>query len=499
MQVQHRLFWILLILLLVRAGIEYSLYNYHFGDNDQSLYWLGVHDLVNGKLPPLFIYGQDYNYFIEPWLAAPLVLFGLSPIYALAIVTIVMSLAPFLAFAFAAMRKENYNSAYVWLLIPLLMPSGWYIITGMPRGFVNGLFLLSFWPMIQRLNSLKWRWLLNGIVYALAICANPNAFPFALALALFQVFEQYKNKLFWIWTLAGAVLVFSFHLLVTNYAHKYPELLSHHLMQLVWEKNYLVEALKQIESWLRWIVPGNLGIWFLLLLVALACGICIRSGNYRVLAVCIAVLCFLIFSLGINKLHDGREHLHYPFGRMFLAIPLLIALFCDELKISRRALFIGGSILIVPAFYSLGAPSAAQQSDIYPVRIMSFQQLREQAACLRAVVKKEQPDLIIGSGYPQWMGDQQILFHFAEINYSDLPLMTMPNFERRKPRFYKSIAPNNYTRILMFGGDAAKEGKLMGNGMPFHAQSTIDCIPQSTLLVADSVTQFRIRLDAELE
>lgn len=445
-------FWPVLILLLIRSGVELYLYNFRIVDNDQSLYWLAVHDLTSGNSIPAFVYGQDYNYFIEPWLAALPVFIGVRPEYALPVVTLLMALAPFLAFAFAARLKQLHGGALLWLLVPLLLPSGWFIITAMPRGFVNGLFLFTALPFIQRIRRESLKWLLSGVLFASAVAINPNTFPLVVCCGVLELLLHYKRVAFYSFHLIGAAPVLGAHYLITQHIQQQPGGLLHPKWGLEWTFDYFAEGFTHIHQWLHWIVPGNAGVWLLLPVIVVFLWVVIYQRRWNLLIVCLLIIITLILSLGVNKLHDGREHLHYPFSRMWLSLPIIIALLAERIRFPRIILAPLFTLVLGLSIFSLGAPSATNQATELPLRLIELDILRKNASELHILIEHEQPNAVVGLGYPVWVGDQQLLFHYTEVSFPSSPLFIIPDYERRRERTLLPIKG----KILLLGGDEEK-------------------------------------------
>jgi hypothetical protein len=443
------LFWPVLLLLLIRGGVTLWQYNFSITDNDQSLYWLAASNLAHGESIPAFVYGQDYNYFIEPWLAALPVLLGVKPEYALPTVTLLMSLLPFVSFAFDARRRKLNGGALLWLLVPLLLPSGWFAITAMPRGFVNGLFLFAFWPFILRMRRDGLRWLLSGMLFAAAAAVNPNAIPLIVCCGAVELMQYFRRPAFYLLHFAGAAPVFVANHFITQHLQQQPGGLLHPKWGLEWTFDYFTEGITHIHQWLRWVVPGNAGLWLLLPLITLLGWLLIYQRRRSLIFALTALLLVLIFSLGINKLHDGREHLHYPFSRMWLALPINAAFLAERIRINRLIALPLFLITTVISAFSFSLPDASQQSAELPLRIMSMDTLRKQTAELTAFIEAEKPAAIVGLGYPAWVGDQQLLFHYAEITTARNTFFVIPDYERRRERTLFPLRG----KILLLGGD----------------------------------------------
>jgi hypothetical protein len=190
-------------------------------------------------------------------------------------------------------------------------------------------------------------------------------------------------------------------------------------------------------------------LWLLLPLIFLLGWLLIYQRRRSLVFALTALLLVLVFSLGINKLHDGREHLHYPFSRMWLALPIAAAFLAERIRINRLItlpLFLTTAVLSV---FSFGLPDASQQSAELPLRIMPLDSIRKQAAELTAFINTDRPTAVVGLGYPAWVGDQQLIFHYAETHMMAPPLFVIPDYERRRERTLLPLRG----RILLLGGD----------------------------------------------
>ncbi|HVX84632.1 MAG TPA: hypothetical protein VH253_07435 [Phycisphaerae bacterium] len=107
-------------------------------DEDQAIMWYGAWELMHGRIPEPCFFGQAYNSVLEGWLAVPLIWCGVSYAVAVPLVTVVLGLLPFLLLAYAAWRRRQSVVAGLALAVPLVLPTRYAMMTGMPRGFVTG-------------------------------------------------------------------------------------------------------------------------------------------------------------------------------------------------------------------------------------------------------------------------------------------------------------------------------------------------------------------------
>lgn len=111
---------------------------FQWTDEDQAIMWYGAYELMHGRVHEPCFYGQAYNSVLEGWLAVPLLWWGLRYAVAVPLVTVTLGLLPFLMLAWAGWRRQQAVVAGVALVVPLVLPTRYAMMTGMPRGFVTG-------------------------------------------------------------------------------------------------------------------------------------------------------------------------------------------------------------------------------------------------------------------------------------------------------------------------------------------------------------------------
>src|SRR5580658_11307929 len=132
------IFWAILLLLLGDRLLLLVRFGFQYTDNDQVVFWMGARDYAHGVFHEPCLYGQNYNYMLESFLAAPFFRLGIPCWYLLPVVTSALALAPFLALAFCFLKRDLL-AACVFLALPILLPPQFGMLTTMSRGFVTGL------------------------------------------------------------------------------------------------------------------------------------------------------------------------------------------------------------------------------------------------------------------------------------------------------------------------------------------------------------------------
>jgi hypothetical protein len=111
---------------------------FQWTDEDQAIMWYGAYELLHGRVHEPCFFGQAYNSVLEGWLAVPLLWWGIRYAVAVPLVTVALGLLPFLMLAWAGWRRGQAVVAGLALAVPLILPTRYGMMTGMPRGFVTG-------------------------------------------------------------------------------------------------------------------------------------------------------------------------------------------------------------------------------------------------------------------------------------------------------------------------------------------------------------------------
>jgi hypothetical protein len=107
-------------------------------DQDQTLIWLGGHDLLHGWLPEPNFFGQEYNTVFEGLPGAILHTSGVSWGTAVPIGTALMATAGWIALASAAFWRGRRVVAVLALAAPLVMRLQFLLLFDAPRGVLAG-------------------------------------------------------------------------------------------------------------------------------------------------------------------------------------------------------------------------------------------------------------------------------------------------------------------------------------------------------------------------
>ena len=322
--------WTAIILLGLFTRYQVLLdFAYVFIDLDQVLLWSAADEALKGRIHEPRFYGQAYNTMVEGLLGAPLVAGGFPYHIALPSVTSVLAFAPFVLLSLVSAHAGNRLSAFVIAALPVLLPLRYEMITSIPRGFVPGVFLAALACCLDLAKRTRARTFVFGLLLVLAVSANPNASIVALPVGLQYWIRRWKSAELYVWGGIGLLMGVVIHWLSVGFYYVNPAHLvyttSPDAMQF--RIAALVEGMANVSRHFGDLVPvasGNvavLAIVFALLLFALY-----RIGDRASFVALLVGVLFALASLGFKRTHFGDESVFWPLSRMYLGLPILLAM-----------------------------------------------------------------------------------------------------------------------------------------------------------------------------
>ncbi|PBQ31829.1 hypothetical protein CNR22_08630 [Sphingobacteriaceae bacterium] len=339
---------LILVILLTRVLIFFKV-NLPCIDSDQPFMWAGVKDYSEGKFYEPRFYGQDYNTFLEALFAVPLYWLKVPVYYALPIATHFLSLFPFLFTAFYLFFHQRKENALLVLAVLLCLPLGYDIMSGIPRGFVSGLFFSSFF-VISILNPQNLKWLfINSTLALTGYFVNPNSVLVSIPLLFYFFLMNYKNSKYYVVSLAALLWFIPLYFIFDYFYKIHPEYVVLDL-HYNFTTAFFWDILKHLDRHFAhvnfFVEEKAISVLCVLLLIAIA----LFKENKRAFY---ALLCFLVvilLSFFSAKTKDGVVWPFYSYSRIFLGIPLFIAF--ASLMIHLRSRIIALSIIVVSLGFS---------------------------------------------------------------------------------------------------------------------------------------------------
>lgn len=471
---QRAIFWFVLLCTLVdRIFLIWKFGIAHTGTDD-VIFWDVARDMANGLFREPFLYGQNYNPAIESLLAVPLLWATVPMNVAMPIATSLLALLPFLAFAFWQLRERNIAQATLFAAMPLLLPVEWGMMTVITRGFVSGLAVLALLPWLYRKDPSATRTMLIGAVMYAALFANPNALLFIAPFALWYITrsdmyrtDMYRTKSFFARTLqlaAGALPVLVLHVLAVRFYAAEPLRVVHRVddWRMTFHPGELIpEALMQLDKHFAWLMPvwTSGGPWILAMLLGTVVWLLVSGKRIEALAISL-IFSIILVSFAFPKVHDGFENVFFPYSRMFLALPLVLAWALCLLPWHPQATRWTPRVLValVPVLLFLkmqGIPDVIDrqmgQQDLLPVRETAMAPLREEIAHLQSIAQDHSVDLVLcldADGKYR----SQLVTYAGRILAPDFPPTLYAGVDRR---YWRRLEEQGIQRstILVIGGE----------------------------------------------
>lgn len=431
-----------LLLLLANQLLLLFLFGFRYTGSDDVLVWNVGFDYEHGIFREPFMYGQNYNPALEALLAVPLLLLRLPPHVVYPVITQLCAVLPFIAFAFYFRRKEKLFTACLFLLLPVLLPPGYGVLTTITRGFVTGIFFFAFYPLVDRVRQTDLRAVLFGLIAAVAVLVNPNALILAIPVALFEIFRGtwWRNLA---GMLIGGVLPLWLYRMGEAYYTTHPDRLVHQLYpeQLKFNAGLISEIFAHADKLFSWLMPGAWPLGWLILPVLLLTGIfALRKKLWIAGAGAILLIMFILIACGFPKIHDGSPSVFFHSSRMFLALPLAVLFLLsfvwnDRALAARLPVLLGfAAVLLVLKIFMLPRFVDREMAVIKqsPVHERKTSEVCAECDSVAAVAKKEKAELVIALYNPGLELDHlKYLVLGCRSYHPDLPQTFLPEFERR--------------------------------------------------------------------
>jgi hypothetical protein len=327
--------------------------------------WNAAHELLNGHLREPAFFGQDYNTCLEGYLAAPFIAMGASYNVAVPLVALILGLLPFVLIAIVAWRRKHPLVSATALLVPLILPIRYGMITGMPRGFVTGIGFAIFpaillLPPSRRIPQIAagdsnaspideptppstsrphdaFRYFLAGLLSVFALFLNPNCAILLLPVLVYAMLSRWREPRFWIFGAIGLIAALPLPLYSYYFYHvAYPDHLAylhgeHDRWSLQFFRYFFIHYVLSPKGTpspiFRDLVPLGVSNAPLFLLLAFLLPILVFLMNRRWIASAAAIsgAIIVVASFGFDRPASriGHNSASIPYGRIYLALPVL--------------------------------------------------------------------------------------------------------------------------------------------------------------------------------
>lgn len=453
------LFICLLVLLLAARLTTLFYYGFEFTGNDDVVFWQMAHDYAHGVFHEPFFYGQNYNFGLEPFLAVPLVWLNVPLYIGLPIISSLLGIFPFVFFAVVLFRRGFVLSSYFFLIIPLTLPIEYDILTSVSRGFTSGLAATAFlvFPLLQPTS--KKSFVIFGFATAVGFVLNPNSILFSFPIGLLLLLENYKKPAFYLLSI-GVGIPF---LALKYWAEQFYEINDEYIVHFMWELTYsfslLLEGLSYLDKFFRHLTPvfweGN---WFILIILVILSVVLLKKNQQKGIII-LATLVVALALMGVNKVNDGMKTVFLTPVRMYLSVPLILALAFfwfpvkEQLqnKVQLVVVTLAFSVFLVKiSVYPTLINSLTEKTNYGPVAIQSIEKLKNQCTDLEAILNQHSVDLVVFM--PTW--DRNIP-EIEFLNYGcsllhPMELSSVMNIYERRTWVYQDVKSNARKNVLLF-------------------------------------------------
>ena len=457
----HSFRWIfitvVLTMVLDRAWMVYTTMGY--ASDDVTVIWLAAKDYSHGIFHEPFFYGQDYGVMLEALVAAPFVALGADPVHSIAVVIGLFAIVPYVAFAFHFRARGNWWGALLFASMPLLLP----VEHGLQITALNGLAVLALAPLVMRVTSEGLRHLLLSFVLVLAVFVNPNALLFALPIGMDHLIAHGRSWRTWLSMALGLGPVLLAWALTREFFDSRHAQVVHTIFDWRMDfKPYMIpDALVYLDDHFAWMGPlcGDHASIALALLLAATVVLFVQRA-YSMAWATVATVSLIVFAFSFAKAHDGTGSIFFPLSRIFLGLPLVLALVWGRIRIRPHTLHTATLVLCFIAvthgvFRTTNAgttyANALEDQERNPTRTWSVARIKEQCARVAHLAEKDGSDRII-----LLRGDDpfgiQFLAYTIPVFHPEAPMTWMVGHDRR--RFQRSrMTDAPVKRILFVGGN----------------------------------------------
>lgn len=465
-------FFLFLGLIVLNRVLLFIYINQDCIDNDQVVMWAGTRDFSNGEFHVPRFYGQDYSTMIEALVAVPFVKLGMHVYDATPLSTHILFLFPFLIAAIYLFIKQKKLQAIVVLAIILCMPLGYDIMNSIPRGFVTGLFFMSLFIFsLYKPENLKLI-AINTFLSYVAYLVNPNSVIVSAPLLVYLFFTNYKNKAYYVYTGIGILAGIPLDFVLNHFYKTHP---GHCIYGFTNEYalSYFVDAITHLDK--RF---AHIGLFAeetcipVIILLALV-GWLTYQRNKRLFLAFLIVPLIIIISFFSSKAADGAMWSFYSYSRLYLGIPLIVALLLSFSDLKKIAfVIIPVTILFTLLKESNFKEQVAYHSDERKwdhLNLITLKDLKDYLGIYKDFCEKNNAKAIIIDH--AWRDDF--------INYAgpaidpDYPVTFKPSFERRTWRI-KEEETRVYERFILYMADYRYDEIIKQKKIPIEIEKLND-------------------------
>lgn len=404
------IFWLILSYVIIDRVFTLVHFGFIFTDIDQVILWDAANDYSQGYFNEPFFYGQDYNFMLEAFLAAPLLWLDVPVNYALPIITTILAILPFVCASFFFKRLGKPFWSYSILLFLLLLPIEFNCLTTISRGFVQAGLFLPFliygfiYPQKEKYHIVLY------ISAAFCFILNSSSILIIVPVLIYVLSFNYKRLRFYLKAIA-VVPVYLLSYWAKQFYVLNPERRVHYITGLEIDSETFVNSITSTDHF-NYLFPidSTWGYTYLLLILVFIVFACIRK-KYKALLFLSALLALILLTFSIPKVQILYENAGVMFTRSRLYTVLPISFFLGIYLLLKDCYLQGKYLVLVPIFglIALVCKNWTAESSYMQVAndsrfpMESSSNLMDRVKALNAPAQKYKVDLVLHENKIGWL------------------------------------------------------------------------------------------------
>ena len=452
------IFCLLMGLVLLDKINTFFRFSIIYTDSDQTVLWQASKDLMNGDFHGPCFYGQSYNPIIEPLFSLPFLLMGMEYSTALPLTTTLMSTFPFILLSIYLFRKVDPIVGSIPLIVLLLLPIEFEMLTSIPRGFVTGIFFATIGFTSIAFHKAIFARFIGGLFFGVGVYANPNCILLLPLLLPFTFLLKENFIKMFIPIFLGFAMGASLIAINSWYYNLNPDLIIHGSPSLKANLSSFLKVIGRLDNYFNFVTPIFWRAGWLFLSIFIIVSIRTWRHGFKKYSVTILIsLITIIASFFFSKVSDGTNSVFFSGSRMYLAYPIIIIFilifFIKTLNETKKRLFFSSLIMLSLIAFSVKTftfdtllKHALRGSAYSVVKVIKVKDLHNICKDLQ-LFSEEKIDLVLANSPDS---HEQVITYGCQCLINDFPTTIQPFYERRT-WLMPNTMDNTYSNILIHG------------------------------------------------